>query len=118
VRRLQILERQPQGDELPESEAARVLPNAEFVAITGMAFVNGSLERLLGWCGAEAEVLVLGPSTPLSPILFDFGVDWLAGAEVTSIDAVVEAVAAGADFHQLRRVGVRRACLRRERGAS
>jgi uncharacterized protein len=113
VKRLQIIERQPQGDEVPEAQAARVLSEAEFVAITGMAFVNGSLEGLLRLCGAQAEVLVLGPSTPLSPLLFDYGVDLLAGAEVTSIEAVMEGVAAGADFHRLRLLGVRRVCLRR-----
>lgn len=113
MRRLDILERRPQEDELPESEAPRVLAGAEFVAITGMAFVNGSLEGLLRMCGPQAEVLVLGPSTPLSPILFDFGVDWLAGARVTSIDEVVEAVVAGANFHRLRPVGVQRAVLAR-----
>ena len=117
VSRLQIIERQPHGDEVPESQAERVLPEAEFVAITGMAFVNGSLEGLLRWCGAEAEVLVLGPSTPLSPVLFDYGVDLLAGAEVTSIDAVMEGVAGGADFHQLRLLGVRRVCLSRSEWA-
>jgi hypothetical protein len=113
VKRLQIVERNPQGDEVPESQAEQVLHEAEFVAITGMAFVNGALEGLLRWCNAEAEVLVLGPSTPLSPVLFDYGVDLLAGAEVTSIEHVMDGVAVGVNFHQLRLLGVRRVCLRR-----
>jgi uncharacterized protein (DUF4213/DUF364 family) len=106
VGKLTILERRPEGDELPEDAASRVLPHADVVAITGMAFVNGTLEELLRLCPREALVLVLGPSTPLSPVLFDYGVHLLSGALVVDIDRVLHTIGQSANFRQVHKAGV------------
>jgi uncharacterized protein (DUF4213/DUF364 family) len=47
---------------------------------------------------AAAPVLVLGPSTPLSPVLFDHGAHLLSGSVVEDIESVLRAVAQGANF--------------------
>ena len=107
VEELFIFDQQPREGVLPVEAAADILPRAEFVAITGRAFVNHSLEALLSLCAADASVMVLGPSTPLSPILFDYGVDFISGAQVVHIDPVLEAIAQGANFRQVHRAGVR-----------
>ena len=60
----------------------------------------------------EALVLVLGPSTPLSPALFDYGVHLLSGAVVQDVEAVLRAVSQGANFRQVRRLGVRLVTMR------
>jgi uncharacterized protein (DUF4213/DUF364 family) len=52
-------------------------------------------------------VLVLGPSTPLSPILFDHGAHLLSGSVVEDIESVLRAVAQGANFRQVHQQGVR-----------
>jgi uncharacterized protein (DUF4213/DUF364 family) len=52
-------------------------------------------------------VLALGPTTPLSPVLFDYGVSIASGAVVQQIDAVLRHVQQGANFRQVRRAGVR-----------
>jgi uncharacterized protein (DUF4213/DUF364 family) len=52
-------------------------------------------------------VLVLGPSTPLSPVLFDHGAHLLSGSVVEDIESVLRAVAQGANFRQVHRQGVR-----------
>ena len=46
-------------------------------------------------------VMVLGPSTPLSPALFDHGVDALSGARVVHEAAVLRTVGQGATFQQV-----------------
>ena len=43
-------------------------------------------------------VLALGPSTPLSPVMFDYGVHLLSGSVVEDIDTVLQAVSQGANF--------------------
>ena len=106
VRKLNILEQNPQGNELPEEAAPDVLPQADLVAITGMTFINGTLEGLIQLCRKDAIILILGPSTPLSPVLFDSGVDLLSGSVVTDIDNVLHAASQGANFRQLHRAGV------------
>ena len=104
---LQVLELDPGPDDLPAELAPAVIPQAEVVAITGMALVNQTLEGLLELCPAEAFVLILGPSTPLSPVLFDYGVDLISGAVVTAIEPVMHILSQGGNFRQLHRVGVR-----------
>ncbi len=52
--------------------------------------INKSAERLLELAQiARAYTVVLGPSTPLSEVWFDYGVDLVAGAEVIQPEAVL-----------------------------
>ena len=51
--------------------------------------------------------LVVGPTTPLSPALFEMGATILSGAIVEDIPSVMRGVMQGANFHQLRPMGVR-----------
>ena len=80
--RLTILERNPQKGDLPDFAAEYVLPGQDIVFITGTALVNKTLPRLLE-LSAGAQVVLVGPSVPLTPLWFDWGVDVLAGTVVT-----------------------------------
>lgn len=113
VGQLHVLENRPTEDDLPAEAAGDMLPKADVVAITGTALINGTLERLLKLCSPQALVLVLGPSTPLSPVLFEHGIDLLSGSVVTAIDPVLRAVRQGANFRQVHRAGVRLVNMRR-----
>jgi hypothetical protein len=105
--RLWVLELQPRGEDLPAGAAAEVLPQADVLAITGTTLLNHTFEGLMALRRPDALVLVLGPSTPLSPVLFDRGVHLLSGAVVENVDAVLSAVSQGANFRQVRHFGVR-----------
>jgi uncharacterized protein (DUF4213/DUF364 family) len=115
VGRLFVLERQPKEDELPAEAAPDILPQADVVAITSMTLVNHSLESLLELCHPQATILLLGPSTPLSPMLFEQGISLLSGAVVIAIDPVLAAIKQGANFRQVHRAGVRLVTMSRER---
>ena len=71
------------------------------VALTASALINHTLDGLLALCRPEALVMVLGPSTPLSPVLFQHGVSLLSGARVVDEAAVLRMVAQGATFQQV-----------------
>jgi hypothetical protein len=107
VGELMVLEQDPGPDDLPAEQAPQVLPGADVVAITGMTLINHTLEGLLGLCSPEAFVILLGPSTPLSSLLFDHGVDILSGAVVTAIEPVLRIVSQGGNFRQVHRAGIR-----------
>ena len=74
AKNLWVIEQHPAEDEYPADAAAELLPQADVVAITGSAFVNHTLDGLLSFCKPQSTVMVLGPSTPLSSILFEHGV--------------------------------------------
>jgi uncharacterized protein (DUF4213/DUF364 family) len=107
VGELVVLEQNPGFGDLPAGEAPTIIPRSEVVAITGMTLANHTLESLLDLCTADSFVILLGPSTPLSPLLFDFGVDVISGAVVESIPNVVRVVREGGNFRQVHRAGVR-----------
>jgi uncharacterized protein (DUF4213/DUF364 family) len=107
VGKLSVLELNPQPGDLPVSATGDVLKEAKVVAITGMTLLNHTLDELLRLCAPDALVILMGPSVPLDPILFENGVDILCGSIVTSIDGVLAAVRQGATFRQVHRAGVR-----------
>jgi hypothetical protein len=104
---LDVLELEPQPGDLPASMAPEVLPGADVVAITAMTLVNGTMESMLALCSPGAYVILLGPSAPLTPLLFDFGIDAVSGALVTSEEPVLKTIMQGGNFHQVHRAGVR-----------
>lgn len=114
VGELIVLEQEPQPDEHPASAAPEIFHISDVIAITGMTFINNSLEELLNSCPASAFVMVLGPSTPLHPLLFDYGAEILSGALVEDIEAVLHVLSQGGNFRQLHQVGIRLVSLRRD----
>jgi uncharacterized protein (DUF4213/DUF364 family) len=71
------------------------------VAISGSTLLNRTFDELISLCPPGAYVLVLGGSTPLSPLFFEDGVDAVAGAYVVDVHAVLNAVSQGANFRQI-----------------
>jgi uncharacterized protein (DUF4213/DUF364 family) len=111
---LWVLELRPQAGDARAEEAEAILPQADLVAITGSAFINHTLGGLLGLCRADSFILVLGPTTPLSPVLFDYGVDVVSGTRVVEPELALRCLSEGATFRQIR--GIR--LLTMERAAA
>lgn len=109
VGHLDVLELDPGPGELPSDVAAHILPQAEVAVITGTALVNKTFEALVAHCRPEAFVLVIGPSAPLSPVLFDYGVDLIAGTIVEDPRTALAVAGQGAIFRQMR--GMRMATM-------
>ena len=99
---LWVIERQPQQGDFNENQAEKLVPMAEVVGITGTAFTNHTIERLLELCQPQAYVVILGGTTPLLPVLFDYGVNAISGAEVIDAEMVLCGVSQGATFRQLK----------------
>lgn len=103
---LAVLEQQPRPGDLPASAAPGVLAEADVVALTSMTIHNHTLPDLLRLCSPQRLLILLGPSTPLTPVLFDYGVDILCGSQVTDIERVLHVIAQGGNFRQVHQAGV------------
>ncbi len=101
---LWVLERYPAKEELPAEAAEEVLPQADLVAITGTTLINHTLDHLLSLCRPDSLVMLLGPTTPLSPVLFDHGVDIICGTKVIDTKSVLRCISQGATFQQVKEV--------------
>ena len=96
-----VLERDPAEGELHADEAAEILPQADFVVITGSALANHTLDGLLDWIRPETRTMLLGPSTALCSRLFAFGFEALSGVRVRDVDVVAAAIAQGVPFRRM-----------------
>jgi len=101
--RLWVLEKRPLEGDLPADMAAEVLPQADVAAITGTSLINHTFEELMKLCRSDALVIILGPSAPLSPLLFDYGVDIICGTLVADVENVLRLIGQGANFGQVKR---------------
>jgi hypothetical protein len=108
---LWVIERRLREKDLGEEEAENLVPQADVVGITGTAFINHTIEHLLSLCRPDAYVVVLGGTAPLSPVLFDYGVDAISGTKVDQPEVVLHCVSQGATFRQLK--GVRLLTMKR-----
>ncbi len=106
-----VLEKRPQPGDYPAEAAAELLPQADFIAITGSTLINHTLEGLLALCPPHTPVMLVGPSTPLLPLLFDRGVAYLSGTIIIDEPAALRTIRQGAVFSQVQ--GARRVTLSR-----
>jgi uncharacterized protein (DUF4213/DUF364 family) len=104
VKNLWVLEQRLREGDLPAKQADIILPQCGVVGITGTSFINHTLEGLLGFC-KKAYVLLIGPTSPISPILFDYGIDAICGAKVIDPDRLIRSISEGATFKEV--IGVR-----------
>jgi uncharacterized protein (DUF4213/DUF364 family) len=111
--RLWVIELRPRPGDVSAEEAETILPQVDIAAITGSSFINHTLEGLLSLCRPQTLVVVLGPSTPLSPVLFDYGVDVIGGTRVVDADLALRCLSEGATFRQMK--GVRLLTMERKR---
>jgi uncharacterized protein (DUF4213/DUF364 family) len=111
AKELWVLELNPREGDLSADEAGNILPGADVVCITGTSFINHSVDELLSFCGKNSFVLMVGATSPMSPVLFDYGVDMIAGALVVDQKEAVECISQGASFKQIK--GVKRLIMMR-----
>ena len=102
ARELWVIERHPRDGDFGEEQAESLVPQADVVGITGAAFINHTIEHLLGLCRPEAYVVILGGTAPLSPVLFDYGVHAISGTKVAEPEVVLRYISQGATFRQLK----------------
>lgn len=101
AKELWVIEKNPQEGDLSEGEAESLIPQADVVGITGTAFTNQTIEHLLELCSPKAYVVILGGTAPLSPVLFDYGIDAVSGTKVIDSEMVLRCVSQGATFRQI-----------------
>jgi uncharacterized protein (DUF4213/DUF364 family) len=102
VKELWVIEKNRREGDLAETEAENIIPQADIVGITGTAFTNHTIENLLKLCRPEAYVVIIGDTAPLSPILFDYGIDAISGTKVTNPELALRCVSQGATYRQIK----------------
>ncbi len=89
-----VLERQPGQGDLPDTAAEYVIREADWVFLTSTSITNKTFTRL-SELSQDANLVLMGPTTPWIGELAEFGVDYLAGVCVTNTDAVKTTISEG-----------------------
>jgi len=83
----------PKEGIITETAAEYVFPGSDIIIITGSTLINKGLERYLNLAKQEdAYTIVMGPSTTMSDVLFDYGADMLAGVELLDPEAILRKI--------------------------
>ena len=87
------------------------LRRAQVAAVSGTTLINGTFDEVMGALPEDCFKVMLGPTTPLSPLLFEYGMDVVSGVIVSDVSRALQDVSEGASFRQIR--GVRRVSMSR-----
>lgn len=109
---LWVIEKNPQEGDYPEADTERLIPQADVVGITGVTLINHTFDRIAALCRKDAYVVMLGGTTPLSPVLFDYGINAVSGTLVVEPDRVLDCVSQGATFRQIK--GIRLLTMKKD----
>lgn len=88
---LYIIEKNPLKGDYPDSACEILLPESDYIFITSSTIVNKTFRRLLE-LGKDKKIIMVGPSTPLSSILFEYGIYDLSGFIVEDIQEIKRVV--------------------------
>jgi len=102
VKQLWVIEKNPHEGDFAEAEAEKLIPRADVIGITGTAFTNHTIERLLELCRPQAYVVIVGDSAPLSPTLFDHGINAISGTKVIDSQLALNCISQGATYRQIK----------------
>jgi uncharacterized protein (DUF4213/DUF364 family) len=100
IKNVRVLEQRLWEGDLPAEEADRILPECDVVGITGTSFINHTLEGLLNLC-KKASVVLAGPTSPLSSVLFGYGIEAICGTKVIDAEKVIRSISEGATFREV-----------------
>jgi hypothetical protein len=113
VPELYLFEQNGTPDAVPPSSWDETLSRLTVLAVTATALLTRQMAYFLSRA-RQSTIIVLGPTTPLSSALFDYGADYLSGSVVTDPERVLEGIRAGLPFKQVKRNGgVRFTCWTR-----
>jgi hypothetical protein len=81
-----IVELFPRPGDIHWNDADKVLARSELVLMTGLTVVNETLEAVIRRTPKAKLRIIMGPTVPASPILFDCGIDLLGITQINDVE--------------------------------
>lgn len=113
AQQLWVFEKRLQPGDLAESEIKNLLPECDVVAISATTLINHTFENILKLCRTDTFKVMLGASTPMLPLLFNYGLDVLSGCVVINPESVFASISQGATFKQINGIKLLSMCVKR-----
>jgi len=105
AKNLWVIEKSQRPGDYAEDDAEKYLPLSDIIAISSTTLINHTLPGLLSLCSEKSLKMLLGPTTPMSRVFFDYGIDIVSGSRVIDEDKALKYISEGANFRQLKQTG-------------
>jgi hypothetical protein len=105
TKNLWVIEKWQKPGDYPEEDALQYLPRSDVIAISSTTLINHTLDGLLPLCPKSSFTMLLGPTTPMTSVIFDHGIDMISGSLVIDQQLAITYIKQGANFRQLKRSG-------------
>jgi hypothetical protein len=102
--RAQVIDVDPQPGEYPIVAIDTLVPGCAAAVVTSSTLINRNLPRILRLTHGS-RVALIGPATPLTPRLYEYGLDVLGGLVVRDSRGLASAIEAGAGPPEFTRFG-------------
>ncbi len=106
VKTLHLFELNEVAGRTPPNQWDAMLGRCQVLGLTGTTLITRAMAAYLEKA-SQAYTIIIGPTTPLSPVLFSHGADVLAGCEVVSPAPVFEGIRQGLSFREFKNLGIR-----------
>ena len=93
-REIRIFEREPREGDYPDAAEEYLIPGSDVVIVTGMAFTNKTMPRLME-LSKGGFLALTGPTVPMTEALYDFGVCAMYGMTVWDLPGCRDAILSG-----------------------
>jgi uncharacterized protein len=102
ARNLWVFELRPKADDdLAPEHIPEYVPRSDIVLMSGTTLIHHTFDAISSCFNASFNIIA-GPSTPLSPVLFDFGIHMISGTLVSDTEKARESFSRGAKFREAR----------------
>lgn len=91
----QVIETEPRPGEYPSVAMDTLLPGCAAAVVASSTIINRTLPRILR-LAQGSRIALVGPATPLTPRLYEYGVEVLGGLLVRDVKGLADAIRAGA----------------------
>lgn len=105
VKRLHLFELQEVAGRTPPEQWDDILSGCRVLGLTGTTLITRAMAAYLEKA-PQAYTIVIGPTTPLSPVLFSRGADVLAGCRIIYPEPVFAGIRQGMSFRELKKKGI------------
>jgi uncharacterized protein (DUF4213/DUF364 family) len=99
-----VIETDPRPGEFPIVAMDTLLPGCGAAVVNSSALINRNLPRILR-LAQGSRIALVGPSTPLTPRLYAYGLDILGGLVISDPNGLAAAIRAGATPREFGRFG-------------
>ena len=93
-REIRVFEREPKEGDYPDAAEEYLIPGSDVVIVTGMAFTNKTMPRLME-LAKDSFLALTGPSVPMTEALQRFGVNSMYGMTVWDLPGCRQAILEG-----------------------